>query len=87
MNTKMTSHAQIRSRQRGIPRDAVPMVLVYGTEERAPGQATKYRLDKRAMDQRIHELKREVEMIEKLKGVNLIIANDDGSLITVYHKI
>ena len=39
--------------------------------------------DKRAIDQRIHELKREIEKVEKLKNVSMIVANDDGSIITV----
>jgi len=87
MNLRKTNHAQARSRQRGIPEEAVPFIMVYGSEEKAPGRATKYRLDKRAMDQRIHELKREMQMIEKLKNVTLIVGNDDGSVITVYHEI
>lgn len=83
MSTRMTSHAQIRIKQRGIPEETLSVIMDYGICKKAPGDATQYYLDKRAIDQYIHERKREIERVERLKNVKLIVANDDGSLITV----
>jgi hypothetical protein len=83
MNIKMTRHARIRSKQRGIPEEALSVILEYGICEKVAGDATRYYLDKRALDQRIHELKHEIQRVERLKNVRLIEANDDGSIITV----
>lgn len=83
MSIRMTSHAQIRIKQRCIPEEALSVIIEYGICKRAAGDATQYYLDKRAIDQKIHELKREIERVEKLKSVKLIVANDDGSIITV----
>lgn len=80
---KMTNHAQIRSRQRGIPKEAFSIIMEYGICEKVLGDATRYYLDKRGIDQKIHELKHEIQKVEKLKKVRLIVANDDGSIITV----
>lgn len=82
MKLKISNHAQIRLRQRGIPMQVVTVLMEYGILRRVPG-ATKYYLDKRAIDERIHELKREIEQVERLKNVSLIVADDDGSIITV----
>lgn len=83
MMAKITNHAQIRFKQRGIPMQVVTVLMDYGICRRVPGDATQYYLDKRAIDQRIHELKREIERVERLKKVSLIVADDDGSIITV----
>jgi len=80
---KTTNHAQIRSRQRGIPKEAFSIIMESGICKKAPGDASQYYLDKRAIDQYIHERKREIDRVEKLKNVKLIVANDDGSIITV----
>ena len=80
---KVTTHAQIRIKQRGIPRIAVSVLMERGICRKAPGDATRYYLDKRAIDQYIHERKREIQKVERLKNIKLIVANDDGSIITV----
>jgi len=83
MSIRMTCHAQMRIKQRCIPEEALSIILEYGIFKRAPGDATQYYLDKRAIDQRIHELKHEIQRVERLKSVKLIVANDDASIITV----
>ncbi len=83
MNIKMTRHAQIRIKQRCIPEEALSIIMEYGICKRAAGDATQYYLDKRAIDQRIHELKHGIQRVERLKSVKLIVGNDDGSIITV----
>lgn len=83
---KMTSHAQIRTKQRCIQEEALSFIMEYGICKKAPGDATRYYLDKRAIDQRIHELKHEIQRVERLKNVRLIVANDDGGIITAYRE-
>lgn len=83
MKVRMTRHAQSRIKQRGIPVEAVSVLMEYGICKKAPGDASQYYLNKRAIDQYIHELKREIQRVERLKNVKLIVANDNGSIITV----
>jgi hypothetical protein len=83
MSIRMTSHAQIRIKQRGIPEETLSVIMEYGICKKVPGDATQFYLDKRAIDQYIHERKREIQKVERLKNVKLIVANDDGSIITV----
>jgi hypothetical protein len=84
MSIKMTNHARIRIKQRCIPEEALSIVMEYGICRRAAGDATQYYLDKRAIDRRIHELKHEIQWVERLKSVKLIVANDDDSIVTVW---
>lgn len=80
---KMTNHAEIRIKQRGIPREIVSIIMGFGIAEGAPGEATKYYLRNQVADELIREKKREIEMIERSKNIYLIISNDDNSVITV----
>jgi hypothetical protein len=82
-----TKHAQIRMRQRGIPEGMLSVVMDYGIPEKAPGDATRYQLNKRGIDQRIHELKNEIQRMEKLKNVRVIIANNSEYIITVCREV
>ena len=83
---RVTRHAQIRSKQRGIPKGAVNLVITYGIGQKVCGDATKYLLDKRAIDHGIHELKSQIQTMEKLKTLRVIVADDEQDVITVYHE-
>ena len=82
----ITKHAQIRSKQRGIPREAIDLIVLYGIAEKAPGNSTRRYLNKLAMDQRIHELKQEIQMIERLKRIRCIVSNGTETIITTYRE-
>ena len=81
----MTNHAESRSKQRGIPKKVLTLIMAYGIGRKARGDATKCYLNKRAIDERIHELKQEIQLIEKLKSVRYIVSND-GQVITAYRE-
>ena len=83
---QITNHAEIRSKQRSIPLDVLHLVLKDGTGEKVPGNATKYHLKKRDIEGRIHELKHQIQMIEKSKRVRVIVANEDETIITAYRE-
>lgn len=83
---KLTKHAQIRSRQRAISKEALWLITTYGIGQKVYGNATRYFLDKRAIDHLIHELKTQIQMMEKLKRVRVIVGNDDQGIITAYRE-
>jgi len=81
---KTTRHAEIRSKQRGIPAALVETILEHGQPVRKPGGAWEYRLTKRDIEQRIAELKKEIQLIEKSADKGVLLS-EDGAVVTVYH--
>ena len=82
---KLTKHARIRQRQRGIPELCLNIIQEHGRCERAPGGATKVSFGKREYQRTVEQLKRVIQMLDKAKGGTIIIA-DDGDVLTVYKK-
>lgn len=82
---RMTNHAEFRSKQRGISKKALTLIMAHGIARKAPGDAMKCYLNKQAMDELIHQLKEEIQLIEKLKSVRYIESND-GQIITAYRE-
>lgn len=84
----ITSHAIVRCRQRGIPEDLIEIILNLGHTKRLPHGAIGRSINKRDCDRMIHELKRLIHRIEKLKmsGVYIVTSDDTGTIITVCRK-
>jgi len=84
----ITKHALKRCRQRGIPEYILAVIGDFGTKERRPGGAIRRFIKKREYDRMIHELKRLIQRIEKLKkqGVCIITTKDAETVITAYRK-
>ena len=82
---KKTKHGEARIQQRGIPQEVLDLIMEYGTDQRAHGNATKCYLNKRGLDERAHELKSELQLIDKAKKVRYI-ESDGGEIITVYRE-
>ena len=83
---EFTKHAQIRSNQRAIPKEAIDVILNDGNSQKVLGPAIEYHLNKRAIDLKIHQLKSEIKLMEKLKKAKVVVSNDDNIVITVYYK-
>jgi hypothetical protein len=75
---RLSIHAVTRSRQRGIPLQYLPLILEYGTPVVRPGNATEYQL----LDK---DLKKLLQILEKLAGRVVIVGQDD-TVITTYLK-
>ena len=83
---KMTAHATVRGQQRGIPVDAVEVILKYGTYERKPGNAFEYKIKKRDAADVVAYLRHQIQLIEKAAR-KAVLVSSDGTIITTYNVI
>lgn len=51
---KMSQHAMIRARQRGIPRDVIRLITEYGMPVRRKGNALEYSIGKKKFANELH---------------------------------
>ena len=79
---KLTSHAQVRSRQRGFSNLCISLIEQFGRTEIAAGGALKISFGKRECDQAKHELKKMLQLLDKANGGTLIV--DGDSILTMY---
>ena len=80
----MTNHAKIRQQQRGISNIALDIIEQNGKCEKAPGGALKIFFGYKEYQRTIDDLKRTLQMLDKVKGGTLIINGD--KIVTVYRK-
>ena len=80
MNTKLTRHAIDRSRSRGIPTEAIDLVIAYG-KHRAIRGADVYTLGWREV--RFHAT-RSLDL-SRWEGIEVVCAHD-GQVLTVYRN-
>ena len=79
---KITKHAGRRMNQRGIRPAELDAVLRYGdVEVRLPGGAHSLSMSRTALDELRNE-GTEAHFIERLRRVAIVIANDQGSVVT-----
>jgi len=82
----MSHHAQVRSRQRGIPRDAIEVILNFGREEQSFKNRQVVFMDKEARRRAREVLGRTAyAQIEARLDAAVIIGNR-GSVITCMHR-
>lgn len=81
----LTSHVITRCRQRGIPEHLLEIIRDRGVKEKRHG-AIRSTFRKRDCDRLIHELKRFVQQLEKLKGISVVASEENGTIITAYRK-
>jgi len=79
---KITNHAQKRINQRGFSKGILDIIMKHGVNEKAPGGATKVFLGKKEYQKTIGELKQAIQLLDKVKGGNIIIRED--RILTVY---
>lgn len=83
---KYTKHLDARVQQRGIPYEAVQLVLDHSSKpERRPGNATAYRLQGSDYHRLRQRLKQELHLLERAKDV-IVVEGEDGTLITTYRQ-
>ena len=82
----MSRHAQVRSRQRGIPRDAIEVILDFGREEQSFNNRQVVFMDKEARRRAREVLGRTAyAQIEARLDAAVIIGNR-GCIITCMHR-
>ena len=79
---KTTRHAKIRKQQRGFSKFVMNIILNYGRYKEAPGGATKVYFGNKEYQKIVAELKRALQMMDKAKGGNIVIANN--KILTLY---
>ena len=73
---QLTEHAAKRLRQRGISDIALDIILNYGRFVEAPGGAYKLFVGKKEHKKMVEELKRAIQLLDKVKGGTMVIANE-----------
>lgn len=84
---RMTKHAIARSKQRGIPRDLIEMILEYGTPSIRPGDAVEYKVYKKDTARLISQLKYLIHSLEKATCKAVLVHPEAGDVITVYNLV
>jgi hypothetical protein len=79
---KLTSHGLKRKRQRGFSSHSLEFIEKYGRYGKAPGGMTEIFLGKRESQDLIQQLKRDINLLEKLAGSIVITTGD--LIITMY---
>ena len=79
---KMTDHAKVRQKQRGMSGMVLNIIEQNGRCEKAAGGAIKIYLGNREYQNIVHELKTTLQILDKAKGGTLIINED--RIATVY---
>lgn len=79
---KLTKHAEKRMRQRGFPGLAISIIEHYGTSSKAPGGATKIMFGRKEHQSAVGELKRTIQILDKVKNGTMIVSEKD--VLTVY---
>jgi hypothetical protein len=81
---KKTKHAQTRLRQRGFTDLMIEVIENFGCCQRAPGGTEKIFFGKKEAIQLLHDLKRVIQVLDKIRAGTLIV--DGDSIITAYKQ-
>ena len=82
---KISNHANIRSQQRGIPKDYIDIILKYGTPVRRQGDTLEYRLHKKDKERTTNHLKQLIQSIDKCTANAVLVDSDMEEIVTVYN--
>lgn len=80
----VSSHAQTRMQQRGIPAALLQLIEQCGRVSHVPGGAQKIELGRRETDRLRQELKRMLQLLDKARGAALIVKG--GCILTAYKR-
>ena len=82
---RKTRHVLVRCGQRGIQERFLRLVVENGTPMPRPGNATAYCLQENDRARMIEERKREIQALDKARGL-AVVTGEDGTIITTYHR-
>jgi len=82
---KITNHALKRFQQRGINRELIDLIMMFGEPIEKPGGTTEYRLTPRAKTEAQSELKRQLTLVERACNKGVLVDDKGDTLITAYH--
>ena len=79
---KLSKHAQQRQRQRGFSGLALKIIEENGRCEKAPGGVMKIFFGNKEYQETVHELKKALQQLDRVKGGTMII--DGHDVVTAY---
>ena len=68
--------------ENGLPPSILDIIMKNGVSKKAPGGATRIFLGNKEYQKTISELKQAIQLLDKVKGGNIIISED--RILTVY---
>lgn len=81
---ELSTHAQIRCKQRGISDDIINILLRHGRESFAPGGSQKLLFGRKEYGHVVKELKHLMKVLDRAKDTAMIVNKDQ--IITVYKQ-
>ena len=85
MASSMTYHAQVRCGPRSIREQDRDLVVKHGTQRNCYVDVTEYNFTSKDFNDRVAEIKREIDKLHKLQGT-VIRVSDDGDIVTVFRQ-
>lgn len=79
---KPSQHAMKRMQQRGIRKQTLELLLIFGGLKLGKGNAIKFFIGKKESNQAVAELKKVIQLLDKARGRTMVISED--KIITVY---
>ena len=81
---KLSEHARQRSQQRGIPYEAMRLIVDFGTAVHRPGGAEEYVMRRQDVVRLLRHLHDCLQLADKLEGKRVLLSRD-GCVITTYN--
>ena len=81
---KTSKHAEKRFSQRALSEKHAKFVMDYGTRKGNSCQCVKYKITKKDFQREHQRLKEQLHLLEKLKGIEVILDTDETIIITMY---
>lgn len=80
-----SKHSSKRTRQRGFPRDIIPLIKAYGVKSHDGMGGVRYLLTKASIA-RIESVVGHTQRLDGLAGAYVVVSTDEGTIITVGHR-
>lgn len=84
---KISKHAIIRFKQRGIPSDLLEVILLFGNATKRPGNVWEVRLGKAGKSKALMHLKYLIQGLDKLGHKAILLDDEMTEIITAYNII
>lgn len=80
-----TTHIFERMQQRGISEKMISMIMNYGTPVRKQGGVVEFRIIPKIKQRLISDLKKQIQLIDKLSSKGVLVDLGDDTIVTTYH--
>ena len=81
---KLSKHARLRLKQRGISSKQIKMVIDHGITKQGKGGTQIYQITKKDKNNIITQMKQYIQALEKSSNIKVVVSSDNA-VITAYH--